>query len=130
VLRNAKSKIGKKYSKFSGFKRKFNCLVSAVMAPEEFESEWQTLVKAYKLTDNKFLQRIYRNRQKWAKCYFLDVFCAGMTSTQRSESANHMLKGHIPRESPMHLFVRKYNNFLQYRDADEGTEKHATKQVL
>jgi hypothetical protein len=37
VLRNAKSKIGKKYSKFSGFKRKFNCLESAVMPAEEFE---------------------------------------------------------------------------------------------
>ena len=52
-----------------------------------------------------------------------------MTSTQRSESANHLLKTYIPRSAPMHLFVSQYNRMIADRDADEGKAEHATKQV-
>ncbi|CAN6326613.1 unnamed protein product [Urochloa humidicola] len=52
-----------------------------------------------------------------------------MTSTQRSESANHMLKTYIPRAAPMHLFVSQYTRLVADREADEGREDHATKQV-
>jgi len=65
----------------------------------------------------------------WAKPYFTETFCAGMTSTQRSESANHLLKTYIPRSAPMHLFVSQYNRMIADREADEGKEEHATKQV-
>ncbi|KAL6593300.1 hypothetical protein ACP70R_049053 [Stipagrostis hirtigluma subsp. patula] len=52
-----------------------------------------------------------------------------MTSTQRGESANHLLKMYIPRADPMHLFVSQYNRMIADRVADEGKEEHATKQV-
>ncbi|CAL4984465.1 unnamed protein product [Urochloa decumbens] len=52
-----------------------------------------------------------------------------MTSTQRSESANHMLKTYIPRAAPMHLFVSQYARLIADRSADEGREDHATNQV-
>ena len=47
-------------------------------------------MRKYNLVDNKFMKRIFKHRAKWAKPYFMDIFCAVMTSTQRSESANHM----------------------------------------
>ena len=53
-----------------------------------------------------------------------------MTSTQRSESANHMLKQVIQREAPMHVFVNKFNELLGSRDDDEGKQVHITKQVI
>jgi hypothetical protein len=59
----------------------------------------------------------------------MNVFCAGMTSTQRSESANHMLKQFTQRSSPMHLFVRKFNEFQNDRIEQEQKEIHVTKQV-
>jgi hypothetical protein len=31
-----------------------------------------------------------------------------MTSTQCSESANHVLKGYVPPGCPMHLFVKQF----------------------
>ena len=49
-------------------------------------------MRKYNLVDNKFMKRIFKHRAKWAKPYFMGIYCAGMTSTQRSESANHMLK--------------------------------------
>jgi hypothetical protein len=62
----------------------------------------------------------------------MDIFCvrAGMTSTQRSESANHMLKQFIQRSAPMHMFVRKFNEFQSDRNDEEEKEVHVTKQVF
>ncbi|KAL6657673.1 hypothetical protein ACP70R_005453 [Stipagrostis hirtigluma subsp. patula] len=128
VLRNAKEKVGNKYSKYCSFKAEFHRLVTDVLCRKKFESDWKKILQKYGLQQNGFLHRAYRNREKWAKPYFVGIFCAGMTSTQRSESANHMLKLHIPRASPMHLFVRKYNEFLQYRNDAEARERHVTKQ--
>ena len=52
-----------------------------------------------------------------------------MTSTQPSESANHVLKTYIPRSAPMYLFVTQFDRLVTDRVADEGREEHATKQV-
>lgn len=52
-----------------------------------------------------------------------------MTSTQRSESANHMLKRFIQRAAPMHLFVAKFNEFQSDRNDQEGKEGFVTNQV-
>ncbi|CAN6294063.1 unnamed protein product [Urochloa humidicola] len=64
----------------------------------------------------------------WAKPYFRGVFCGEMTSTQRSESANHMLKTYIPRSAPMHVFVSRYQAMLTAMSSEEAKEDHVTKQ--
>jgi hypothetical protein len=79
------------------------------------EMQWHGLVTSYKLQKNKFMTRLFKYRGKWARPYFMGVFCAGMTSTKRSESANHMLKKVIQRAAPMHLFVSKFNELQSNR---------------
>jgi len=109
VLKDAKKKLANIYSKRKKFKREFNKLITDEIDIRRFENEWVKLLKEYRLVKNKYLKRLFKHRDKWAKPYFMDIFCAGMTSTQRSESANHMLKKFIQRVAPMHLFVSKFN---------------------
>lgn len=52
-----------------------------------------------------------------------------MTSTQRSESVNHMLKKYVPSGSPMHKFVRQYMRLQFNRQSDESYEEKKTKIV-
>ncbi|CAL5012454.1 unnamed protein product [Urochloa decumbens] len=52
-----------------------------------------------------------------------------MTSTQRSESANHMIKTIIQKAAPMHKFVCKFNEFQAGRKSEECTQNFATLQV-
>ena len=129
VLRKAKQWIGNAYNKNGGFKKEFHRLVTEEVSAQKFERRWRQLIRKYKLEKNKFLKRIYKKRGMWARPYLMNVFCAGMKSTQRSESANHMLKQFIQRSAPMHLFVSKFNEFQCDRNEQEDKEIHITKQV-
>jgi len=97
---------------------------------DEFEKAWDQLLDDFNLRDNEFMERTYNKRYRWAKPYNKDNYCAGMTSTQRSESANNMLKHHVPRNSSMNNFVQNYNNLLTSRYKVEQEAEHETKQVL
>lgn len=129
ILKCAKEHLGGVYSKKSCFKEEFHSLINDVLCVSEFEDSWANLLDRYNLNHNKYLNTLYSNHEKWAKPYFSNVCCAGMTSTQRSESANHLLKQYIPRSSAMHLFVKQYNNLLRSRNTDEGKEEHITNAV-
>uniref|UniRef100_K4A135 Protein FAR1-RELATED SEQUENCE n=1 Tax=Setaria italica TaxID=4555 RepID=K4A135_SETIT len=119
VLKKAKESLGDIYSKNFAFKRSLHELLDEIVSIPEFETRWADLVDKYGLVENEFLGRAYQNRHMWAKPYFAETFCVGMTSTQCSES---------PFTHTQDLYS-KYNRMIADRDADEGKEEHA-KQVM
>uniref|UniRef100_A0A8R7U030 Protein FAR1-RELATED SEQUENCE n=1 Tax=Triticum urartu TaxID=4572 RepID=A0A8R7U030_TRIUA len=98
--------LGYHHTKKSDFRAEFHRLVNDMLTIEDFEKGWVEIMKKYSLQSNTFLIQIFEVRRKWAKPYFSGKFCAKMTSTQRSESANHMLKNYVPPACPMNLFVK------------------------
>ncbi|XP_048537151.1 protein FAR1-RELATED SEQUENCE 5-like [Triticum urartu] len=126
VLRKAKESLGVLYGKKSEFKTDFHMLVHHVLTVEEFETGWGDMLTKYGLQKHPFLTQVYEVRKKWAKPYFMGVFCAKMTSTQRSESANHLLKGYIPPGCPMHLFVKQFEKIQFDRESEESYQEKRT----
>lgn len=59
----------------------------------------------------------------------MGVFSAKMTSTQCSESANHLLKGYVLPGCPMHLFVKQYEKMHFDRDSEESYREKRRKLV-
>ncbi|KAK1653473.1 hypothetical protein QYE76_071278 [Lolium multiflorum] len=129
VLRKAPESLGPVYSKKSEFRHQFHKILNEMLTIDEFEGAWEALLVKYSLRDNPFMTRIYECRRKWAKPFFFDKFCAKMLSTQKVESANHMLKTYVPRNSSMNRFVLQYNILLHDRGVEEDRQEHRTKQV-
>jgi hypothetical protein len=100
-----------------------------MLTVDEFEKGWAELVAKYGLVNNTFLTQVYEVREKWAKPYFSGKFCAKMTSTQRSESANHMLKNYVPPACLMNVFVKQYGKLQYDREQEEGFQEKRTRLV-
>ncbi|XP_047077061.1 uncharacterized protein LOC124687310 isoform X2 [Lolium rigidum] len=113
--------------KKSEFRAEFHKVVNHMLTPDEFENAWGLLLEKYNLKTHPFLTQIYEVRHKWAKPYFQGVFCAKMTSTQRSESTNMMLKTDVPPGCATNMFVKHYMRLQHDREADEGYEEKRTK---
>ncbi|XP_062180274.1 protein FAR1-RELATED SEQUENCE 5-like [Phragmites australis] len=126
-LRLAKEKLGSVYNKNNDFKDAFHKLLNDMLIVEEFEATWKELMEIHGLQEHPFIEKIYAVKNMWEKPYFLDVFCAKQTSTQRSESVNHMFKGYCPPGLPMHLFVTQYLKLAVERDAQGDYEERMNK---
>jgi hypothetical protein len=100
-----------------------------MLTKDEFERAWAYMVEHFNLTENEYLANIYNNRGKWAKAYFRGTFCARMSCTQRSESANHMLKRFVPRNCSMNRFVVQFNKLLFALSRAEVRAEYDTKIV-
>jgi hypothetical protein len=60
----------------------------------------------------------------WISAYWKEVFYARMTSTQRSESMNHVLKkGFVKEEQDLHIFAQQVNNCIQTRHEAKNAKK-------
>lgn len=127
ILKKAKESLGAYYTKRSKFRMEFHKIIHHVLTVDEFETSWEHLTETRGLQKHPYLTQINETGMKWAKPYFNGKFCAKITSTQRSESANNMLKNFVPASCPMHLFVRQYMRLLFDREAAENYEERRTK---
>jgi hypothetical protein len=95
--------------------------------PTEFEAAWQQLLDKYQLHNDPMMLHMWDDRKEWISAYFKDVFCARMTSTQRSESMNYILKkGYVNPGKNLHRFAEQINNCIFTRRQLEHSQMVAS----
>uniref|UniRef100_A0A0A9CVN5 Protein FAR1-RELATED SEQUENCE n=1 Tax=Arundo donax TaxID=35708 RepID=A0A0A9CVN5_ARUDO len=127
VLCHAPEELGPVYRVNGEFREEFHYIINEMLTVDEFEMAWADLLDRYNLHGHPFMEKTYNKRKKWAKPWVKDKFCARMASTQRSESANSILKKVIPSNAPMNRFVDQYRKLLFMRTSAEQKAEHKTK---
>jgi hypothetical protein len=87
---------------------------------DEFDVNWQSLLECYNLEDNAWLCGLYSERNFWVPAYLKDVFWAGMTTIQRSESMNAFFDGYVHPSTTLKEFVDGYDNALHKKVENEN----------
>ena len=123
ITKKYKDPLGKLYNLFPELKDQLAAVLNHPLMPSEFEAAWHELTDKYNLHDVNVMVNLWNERKSWISAYWKDVFCARMTSTQRSESMNFVLKiGFVKEEDDLHIFVRQVNNCIQTRRDAENAE--------
>ena len=114
--------------KFKGFKDyesiKF-CMKNVVhdsLTKEEFEESWGRFIKKYQLESNEWLLGLYDERHHWVPAFVKDMFWAGMSTTQRSESMNAFFDKYINKKTTLKQFFEQYENALAAKVHNETVE--------
>ena len=89
----------------------------------EFERASKDLIQRYNLQDDEVMNSLWEDRHEWILAYYKENFCARMTSTQRSESMNRILKKNLVKEKhDLHLFDQQVDKCIQTRKVVEHAE--------
>lgn len=127
ITRKHKVALAKLYKLFPDLKKQLQAILNHPLMPAEFESAWHELVAKYSLHNVTVMVSLWNERKDWISAYWKDVFCARMTSTQRSESMNSVLKrGFVKEQDDLHIFVQQVNNCIQARREAETAENSAS----
>lgn len=91
---------------------------------DEFEKSWKEVIKCAKLEQNYWLTLMYEMRQKWVPTYFNHIFCAGMSSSQRSESSHAFFKRYVSNKNSLMDFITRFNRALRHQRHNEFVADH------
>ncbi|XP_040995984.1 protein FAR1-RELATED SEQUENCE 5-like [Juglans microcarpa x Juglans regia] len=115
------------YNKFPDFQKYFGHYIHETITTDEFEQEWALIVVKYDLGENIWLQNLYSRRDNWVPAYLRSTFCAGMSTTQRSESMNKFFKDYVHSSIMVSDFVHQYEKAIDARYFKEKEKDVRTK---
>ncbi|XP_035545925.1 protein FAR1-RELATED SEQUENCE 5-like [Juglans regia] len=105
ILHKFSEHLAHVYNKFLEFGKEFHHCIHETIMTNEFEEEWSAILVKYGLIGNEWLQNLYTQRGKWVPAYLRTTFCAGMSTTQMSESMNKFFKDYVRSSTMMSDFV-------------------------
>ena len=123
IMKKYKEYLALLYKKYKTFKEEFTAILNWPLMPTKFEDAWAKLVHNYNLENDQMMMQLWSDRKLWILAYYKNIFCARMTSTQRSESMNHVLKkGFVKGTQNLHKFARQVNACIQTRMQKENEQ--------
>lgn len=95
--------LGDRYEEFlKAFYRARN-----VLCKETFEQYWKQLMVDYPESTDYLLRQLDPRKTTWAKAFTGSIFTAGITSTQRCESINSVIKQEVNERCQLHILFQR-----------------------
>ena len=111
--------------KNKNLKERLESLINYPLGPMQFEIKWIRLVDECGIAENPAIKALWDKRERWIAAYFKGMYCGRMTSTQRSESQNRVLKdGYVNASTSLHMFAKRMLDSLQHADHMDTVETH------
>ncbi|KAL4282845.1 hypothetical protein GQ457_16G015180 [Hibiscus cannabinus] len=92
ISKNASSHLGSLNTN-AEFHALFHRCVQGCESEIEFEETWTKMMNDYKLHDHRWLNGLYKCREKWSTAFSIDIFSSQIKSSQRAEVTNNVLHG-------------------------------------
>lgn len=122
VMVKAREKLLAHYGSKDGFEQELKSIVDRSLTVADFESSWKKMLKKYKLEDNSHLKTMYEKREEWVPAFFRGTFFANMSTTQRSEGMNAVMKLLVDNHTSIYRFVLQLEKLVEgiwQRESDE-----------
>nr|KYP66793.1 Protein FAR1-RELATED SEQUENCE 5 [Cajanus cajan] len=81
---------------------------------------WNNMLEKYDLKDNSWLKQTFALKEKWALVYGRENFCADMTTTQRNESMNNVIKKYVSYQHDLLRFFHHFQRMVEDRRYEES----------
>ncbi|XP_042944838.1 protein FAR1-RELATED SEQUENCE 5-like [Carya illinoinensis] len=133
ILQKFPEHLAHVYNQFPDFSKEFRHCIHETITCDEFEEEWSSIILKYGLVGNDWLENLYNRRYKWVPAYLRTTFCAGMSTTQRSESMNKFFKDYVRSSTMVSDFVHQYEKALDahyFKEKEKDVRTKSTKAVL
>jgi transposase-like protein len=102
----------KVFAKNNGLPEMFEDTVNFSVTEEEFETLWQTMIAEFKLENNKYLSKVWDNRERFIPVYYKNDFFPFIQSTRRSEGTNARFKDNVGPTYSLVSFLREYQRIV------------------
>ncbi|KAF5453291.1 hypothetical protein F2P56_028203 [Juglans regia] len=113
IMRKLPEKLGSHSQFNAGLKTSIQTTIYDSQTCTEFEERWGQLLEKYDLQGNNWLQSLYDERSFWVPVYLKNVFWAGMSMTQRSESMNTFFDEYVHSGTTLKKFIDQFDNALR-----------------
>ncbi|KAG7952022.1 hypothetical protein I3843_12G037200 [Carya illinoinensis] len=133
ILQKFSEHLAHVYNRFPEFGKDFRHCIHETITIKEFEQAWSFILVKYALGDNAWLQGLYNRREKWVSAYLHSTFCAGMSTTQRSESMNKFFKDYVRSSTMVSDFVYQYEKALDaryFKEKEKDVRTKSTRAIL
>lgn len=108
-------------------------LMKRLLSPIQFEKEWEKKISELRLGENDWVQSLFDKRASWAETYLRSNFFAGMTTTQRCEGMNALLKKKVGVRMKLYDLVRRLDmslSWMRYKEMKDDFVSSNSKPLL
>ncbi|XP_057985260.1 protein FAR-RED IMPAIRED RESPONSE 1-like [Hevea brasiliensis] len=130
ISKNAPSHLGS-YNSNPEFRRLFYKCLQGFETEAEFQATWDRMMDEFSGPRNhKWLNNLYKIREKRCMALNNDVFSGGFKSSQRSESTNNVLNGIANKSISLTKFVLSIEDVVARWRSEEASEDYNCKKGL